>query len=187
MPDPVVSSEADLLILVDEQDRELGHLDKASCHDGAGILHRAFSVFIFNDRGELLLQQRAAGKRLWPGYWSNSCCSHPRAGEELAEATGRRLVEELGISCEPHYLYTFIYHAVFGDEGAEHEVCSVYLGRCGEEEPRVNANEIADWRWIRPDELDAELARRPEGFTPWLRLEWPQVRESHREVLGFLE
>ena len=81
--DPIVSSESDPLILVDENDEAQGVLDKAACHDGDGLLHRAFSVFIFNEHGEVLLQRRAEGKRLWPGYWSNSCCSHPRAGNPL--------------------------------------------------------------------------------------------------------
>ena len=87
----VVSSEAEELILVDEQDNETGYLSKAACHDGDGVLHRAFSVFLFNDRGELLLQQRSPSKRLWGGYWSNSCCSHPRRGESIQVATRRRL------------------------------------------------------------------------------------------------
>ncbi len=87
----VVSSEAEELILVDEHDNEIGHLSKAECHDGEGRLHRAFSVFLFNDSGELLLQRRSPAKRLWGGYWSNSCCSHPRLGESLHTATSRRL------------------------------------------------------------------------------------------------
>ncbi|MDH5246330.1 MAG: isopentenyl-diphosphate delta-isomerase, partial [Betaproteobacteria bacterium] len=87
----IVSSEREELILVDEDDNEVGHLSKADCHDGQGRLHRAFSVFLFNDAGELLLQQRGRSKRLWPGYWSNSCCSHPRRGESLEIATSRRL------------------------------------------------------------------------------------------------
>ena len=93
--DVVVSSESEALILVDENDREIGFSSKDSCHDGPGILHRAFSLFIFNTAGELLLQQRSAGKRLWPLYWSNSCCSHPRAGETMELAVNRRLQQEL--------------------------------------------------------------------------------------------
>ena len=91
----IVSSEREQLILVDRDDREVGFMSKADAHDGAGVLHRAFSLFLFNDRGELLLQQRAPGKRLWGGYWSNSCCSHPRRGESLELATMRRLRDEL--------------------------------------------------------------------------------------------
>ena len=94
----IVSDDAELLILVDSQDQALGHLDKAACHDGSGILHRAFSLFIFNSQGQLLLQQRAANKRLWGGYWSNSCCSHPRKAETMQQAVSRRCEQELGSS-----------------------------------------------------------------------------------------
>ena len=91
----IVSSESEQLILVDRDDNEIGYVSKADAHDGAGMLHRAFSLFLFNDAGELLLQQRAPEKRLWGGYWSNSCCSHPRRGESLDIATSRRLLDEL--------------------------------------------------------------------------------------------
>src|SRR6202035_5484072 len=93
------SADADTLILVDATDREVGYLSKVLCHEGQGILHRAFSLLIFNGSGELLLQQRAPSKRLWPLYWSNSCCSHPRRAETMEGAIRRRLKEELGISC----------------------------------------------------------------------------------------
>ena len=91
----VVSSDEESLSLVDSDDRELGFLDKSLCHAGAGVLHRACSLFVFNEGGELLIQQRAADKRLWPSYWSNSCCSHPRRGESMETATRRRLEQEL--------------------------------------------------------------------------------------------
>ncbi|MGH7129641.1 MAG: isopentenyl-diphosphate Delta-isomerase, partial [Planctomycetaceae bacterium] len=146
---------------MDEEDREIGSLDKAACHDGSGVLHRAFSLFIFNDRGELLLQQRSTTKRLWPGYWANSCCSHPRRGETMAEATQRRLLQELGLECPLEYLYKFQYHAEFGDLGAEHELCHVYVGSTAAP-VRPNANEIEGWRFIAPIELDRELATTPE-------------------------
>lgn len=103
----VVSCESELLILVDEQDREIGHGSKAACHDGEGVLHRAFSLFIFNEAGELLLQQRSAQKRLWPMFWSNSCCSHPRQGETMEQAVHRRLEQELGMTSALQYLYKF--------------------------------------------------------------------------------
>ena len=108
-----VSSDAEQLILVDSDDRVLGHDSKAACHDGAGVLHRAFSLFVFNGAGDLLLQQRSVGKRLWPGYWANSCCSHPRRGESMEQATQRRLQQELGMACDLRYLFKFEYHAHF--------------------------------------------------------------------------
>src|SRR6185437_2320775 len=105
------SQEAESLILVDEADREVGYMSKERCHDGRGILHRAFSLLIFNERSELLLQRRSAAKRLWPHYWSNSCCSHPRRAETMEAAIHRRLYEELGLACPLQFLFKFQYHA----------------------------------------------------------------------------
>lgn len=181
--DAVVSSETEPLILVDAEGREIGHASKADCHDGHGILHRAFSLFVFNERGELLLQQRSAGKRLWPGYWSNSCCSHPRKGEDMREATQRRLQQELGFRCALRYLYTFEYQADYGDLGAEHELCSVFLGRTAAP-VRVNRNEVSAWRHVSPAELDREIQEDPDRFTPWLRLEWQRLRHDFNKELA---
>lgn len=179
----VVSSDEEPLILVDESDLEIGHLNKGACHDGEGVLHRAFSLFIFNPEGELLLQQRSSEKRLWPLYWSNSCCSHPRRGESMDEATGRRLHQELGMTSETHHLFTFQYHAPYLEFGSENEVCWVFVGLC-DDEPLPNTNEIAAVRWIAPDDLDRELETRPEIFTPWFTMEWPRVRGLYRHTLG---
>lgn len=173
----VVSSDDEPLILVDESDREIGHLSKGACHDGDGVLHRAFSLFIFNSSGELLLQQRSAEKRLWPLFWSNTCCSHPRRGETMELATQRRLDEELGMAADVRHLFTFQYRAPYLDVGTENEMCWVFSGLC-DQEPRPNATEIAAIRWIAPDDLDRELEARPEVFTPWFKLEWPRVRKS---------
>jgi isopentenyl-diphosphate delta-isomerase len=186
LPDRVVSFEDEDLILVDEDDTVIGHLDKGACHDGDGVLHRAFSIFVFSDTGELLLQKRSPEKRLWPGFWSNSCCSHPRRGEEMATALNRRLHDELGMRSELHFLYTFSYHVPFGDAGSEREVCSVYAGR-STDEVRANAHEIAAWRWISAVDLDREMGARPGDFTPWFLQEWQEVRRSYRSVLGFSE
>lgn len=175
--DTVVSSEGEELILVDEQDRETGSLSKAECHNGAGILHRAFSVFIFNPAGELLLQQRAGNKRLWPLYWSNSCCSHPRKGESMAEATERRLRQELGIGARLEFVYKFSYQARYGAAGAEHELCWVYLGRSAEA-VMPNSNEIAAIRYVGTEQLTRELEREKANFTPWLRMEWLRLQEE---------
>jgi isopentenyl-diphosphate delta-isomerase len=174
-----VSSEDELLILVDEHDREIGHLDKAACHDGEGVLHRAFSLFVFNRNGELLLQQRSPGKRLWPLYWSNSCCSHPRRGETMEAAVRRRLLQELGMTADLRHLYTFSYHARFGETGSERELCWVWFG-LSDDAVSPNPHEIADCRWVTPEELDLEIAERPGDFTPWFVLEWPRVRDELR-------
>ncbi len=172
---PVVSFNSEQLILVDESDRAIGHASKADAHAGKGILHRAFSLFVFNSAGELLLQQRATSKPLWPGYWANSCCSHPRGGEDMPTATQRRLAEELGFSCPLEYVYKFQYHAEFGEAGSESELCWVYVGQ-SDAPVRVNANEIAAWRYVKPETLDREIAESPEHFTPWLQLEWQRLR-----------
>jgi isopentenyl-diphosphate delta-isomerase len=178
----IVSDERDQLILVDEHDRSLGSLDKGSCHDGDGILHRAFSLFIFDIEGRLLLQQRAEGKRLWPGFWSNSCCSHPRHGETMDDAVQRRLDQELGLRCTLSHLYKFRYQARYGTEGSEHELCSVYIGRSASD-PSVNCTEISAWRWVPPRELDAELEQTPGAFTPWFKLEWSRIRGEHMDAV----
>lgn len=179
----VVSFDDEPLILVDEQDREIGYLDKASAHLGQGVLHRAFSLFVFNPQGELLLQQRAPGKRLWPGYWSNTCCSHPRRGETLETAIHRRLHEELGLQCPLQFLFKFEYQAQFDAEGAEHELCWVYAGRSAAT-PTVNINEISALRHISPDALDAEMAQQPQSFTPWFKIEWERLRREHSQVFA---
>ena len=177
------TSDSDSLILVDEADREVGHLDKASCHDGQGVLHRAFSLLIFNDAGELLLQQRSAGKRLWPLYWSNSCCSHPRRAETMETAIHRRLYEELGLRCPLQFLFKFQYQAQFDAAGAEQELCSVFVGRTSDP-VRVDPGEIVAWRWISPDALQAELAgNQADRFTPWFIMEWERILRDHRDVL----
>ncbi|MDZ7769834.1 MAG: isopentenyl-diphosphate Delta-isomerase [Woeseiaceae bacterium] len=178
----IVSSESEELILVDKDDRETGTLSKALCHDGDGILHRAFSVFLFDRHGALLLQQRSGDKRLWPLYWSNSCCSHPRKGESMNEATGRRLLQELNIRAELEYVYKFSYQARYKDLGSEHELCSVYLGR-SDDDVRANESEIQAIRYLEPAELERELAERPEHFTPWFRMEWQELCDKYADQL----
>jgi len=173
----VVSSVDEQLILVDEHDRELGFKSKGECHAGHGVLHRAFSIFVFNSDNELLLQQRSPTKLLWPNYWSNTCCSHPRRGESMDTAVGRRLVQELGFACPLEFLYKFKYQADFGAVGAEHEYCWVYYGRY-DGAVDVNVNEIANWRFIGVDALERELAATPDRFTPWVKMEWVHIRAN---------
>jgi len=176
-----VSFDDEPLILVDSQDRVLGHMDKAEAHKGAGTLHRAFSIFVFRSDGRLLLQQRAPGKRLWGGYWSNTCCSHPRRGESLETATHRRLEEELGLDCPLRFLFRFEYQAQFDDDGAEHELCAVYAG-VSDAEPAYNPSEIAAVQYISPEALDRRMQEAPESLTPWFRMEWARMRREHAEL-----
>lgn len=183
--DAVVSFDSESLILVDDQDQEVGHQDKLSCHAGSGILHRAFSLFIFNDAGELLLQQRSTHKQLWPLYWSNSCCSHPRRGETMAAAITRRSRQELGITTQFQYLYKFKYQVPYQDIGAEHELCWVFVGHSADS-VQVNENEIASWRFISAADLDEEMRQTPDHFTPWFKLEWQRLIRDYRSALTAL-
>lgn len=174
----IVSDADEPLIVVDDQDREIGFKGKTECHTGRGVRHRAFSIFVFNGADELLLQQRSASKMLWPGFWSNTCCSHPRRGEAMADAVVRRLAQELGFTCPLEYLYKFEYHAQFGAVGAEHEWCSVYVGRHdGPVDP--NVHEIGAWRFVGVQALDREIAAAPDTFAPWFKMEWAHLKANH--------
>ncbi len=178
----IVSFDDEPLILVDSDDNVLGYETKERAHDGKGMLHRAFSIFIFNSAGEVLMQQRHGDKRLWPLIWSNSCCSHPRKGESGDEAAARRLYEELGLKTPLTYLYKFEYTAHYGDLGTEHELCSVYIGAT-DDAPNVNATEVADWYYIAPEKLNARLKAQPEKFSPWFKMEWQQLQEKYRPFI----
>jgi isopentenyl-diphosphate Delta-isomerase len=174
---PKVSFDDEPLVLVNDADDDVGFATKQRCHDGEGLLHRAFSVFLFSPEGEVLLQQRSGQKRLWPGAWSNACCSHPRRGETLGEAVHRRLREELALEVPVRFLFKFRYHARYEAAGAEDEICHVYAGPLVGR-PAVNPNEVAATTLMAADALDRDLANRPERYTPWLKLEWARVRET---------
>ncbi len=178
-----VSPESELLILVDTDDQETGTLSKVACHDGDGILHRAFSVFLFNGQGDLLLQQRGADKRLWPMFWTNTCCSHPRQGESMQMATERRLQQELNTGAALEFIYKFEYQARFGDVGSENELCWVYLGRL-EREATANDTEIAALRYAGAKILQAEIESNPDHFTPWFKMEWQRLNEEFPDRLA---
>jgi isopentenyl-diphosphate delta-isomerase len=180
MPDknhPQVSFSDEPLILVNEKDEVLGYKDKVSCHLGDGILHRAFSIFIFNGKGQVLMQKRSAEKPLWPLFWSNSCCSHPRKGESYQIATQRRLKEELGFTTDLKFLFKFQYQARFGQVGSENELCAVYVGRY-DGPVQVNSREIAEWEWMEVEALEKEMQEHPERFTPWFKMEWERMRRE---------
>lgn len=171
-------SSEDLLIRVDAADREIGTVPKTAGHLGAGVLHRAFSVFLFDAAGAVLIQKRAPGKMLWPGYWSNACCSHPRPGEAVEAAARRRVREELSVECRLRFLYKFIYQAPFGEVGSEHELCYVYAGY-----PvgslTTDPAEIADHRWLQPDDLTTAITANPDHFSPWMKLEWQRITTDY--------
>lgn len=179
--DRIVSFDDEPLILVDAQDREVGVADKASCHVGDGKLHRALSVFLFDEENRLLLQQRSVSKRLWPGVWANSCCSHPRRGESTPAAAVRRVREELGLEAELQALFSFEYHAHYGS-GSEHELCHVFIGRLVGV-PQPNAHEIAALKLMTPQALDEALRVDSGLYAPWLHLEWARLRGEYWQAV----
>ena len=169
---------SDLLILVDSDDQEIGLMDKTLCHEDQGKLHRAFSIFLFNRSGEVLIQQRATSKPLWGDFWSNTCCSHPRAGESIDSAASRRIEEELGIQAELSFIYKFEYQARFNEQLSENELCSVYFGHF-DGAPTPNPNEVQSWKWISRESLTKELRDNADLYTPWLKLEWSTLNEDY--------
>ena len=155
------------VILVDEEGREIGSAEKLEAHRNGGRLHLAFSIVLFNRNGETLLQRRSRRKYHFGGLWTNSCCGHPRPGEVLAEAAGRRLREELGVSTELRAVFCFAYRATDPGSGlSEHEVDHVFVGQL-EDEPRPDPEEIDDLRWIERAELERDVEAHPERYTPW--------------------
>lgn len=156
------------VILVDEQDNEIGSMEKMEAHEKA-VLHRAFSIFIFNDEGQMMLQQRALSKYHSPGLWTNTCCSHPRPGESLEEATQRRIVEEMGFQCEMKELFNFIYKAPFEDGLTEHELDHVFKGVYNDD-PKINPEEVASWQWVEVDELLEDVKENPDDYTVWFKI-----------------
>jgi len=171
----------DDLILVDEEDCEVGCCEKVACHLGRGKLHRAFSIWILNSCGEVLIARRAGCKMLWGGFWSNSCCSHPRVGESLEGACVRRTVEELGISCALDFVYKFMYSARFGDVGSEREVCSVFVGVC-DDLPMLDVDEVSEFRFVSLESLVEEVRVFQGRFTPWFLVELVELLK--RRALG---
>jgi len=156
------------VVLVSEKDEILGVMDKMQAHEN-GILHRAFSVFLFNDKGEMLLQKRAAGKYHSPNQWTNAVCSHPRLEETYLEAAERRLKEELGIETPLSYRFNFLYKADVGQNLWEHELDHVFTGNY-EGEFKLNEEEVSEVRYISIDELDREMSVNPENFTEWFKI-----------------
>lgn len=170
------------VILVDAAGREVGHAEKLSVHR-SGALHRAFSVFLFDGRGRMLLQRRATGKYHTGGLLSNACCSHPRPGEPTAEAAHRRLREEMGIACPLEEVFTLVYRADLAGGLCEHEYDHVFVGRF-DGRPVPDPAEVSEWRWATVAAVAREMADEPEGFTPWFRLAFARVVEAWERSAG---
>ncbi len=156
------------VILVDERDRPIGSMPKLEAHQKA-LLHRAFSVFVLNNKGELMLQQRAHHKYHSPSLWTNTCCSHQREGESNITAGIRRLQEEMGFTTPLSDVLSFIYKAPFDNGLTEHEFDHVLLGYY-EESPVINPKEVADWRWMSLEEVETGIQNNPEKYTIWFKI-----------------
>jgi len=156
------------VILVNEKDEKIGLMGKQEAHEKA-LLHRAFSVFIFNDKEELMLQQRALHKYHSPGLWTNTCCSHQRDGESSLEAGKRRLHEEMGFSAPLEETTSFIYKAPFDNGLTEHEFDHILVGKFNDA-PKINPEEVASWKWISTEDLKKEIQQKPEIYTEWFKI-----------------
>ena len=156
------------VILVNEKDDQLGLMGKMEAHQKA-VLHRAFSVFVFNKKGELLLQQRALDKYHSPGLWTNTCYSHQRDGESNIEAGKRRLEEEMGFSCDLEELFWFVYKASFDNGLTEHELDHVMIGHY-DQDPEINKEEVASHKWMLLEDVKKDIDMRPELYTEWFKI-----------------
>ncbi len=156
---------------MDTGGNSLGEMDILEAHRTPGILHRAFSVYVFrNNRTELLIQRRSEKKMLWPGSWANTCCSHPYANEEAVTAGQRRLQEELGCVCDLRPEGSFIYQALDpSGKGAEHEYLTILTGDA-DLSPAANPDEVADWKWMRVADLQKDFVTNPDQYAPWFPL-----------------
>jgi len=166
----------ELVILVNELDEKIGLMPKMEAHE-KGLLHRAFSVFIFNSSGELMLQQRALHKYHSPGLWTNTCCSHQRDGETNVEAGKRRLKEEMGFTAELTDSQSFIYKAPFDNGLTEHEFDHILTGFFNEQ-PNINPDEVADWKWMPLKEIKRDMVVNPDIYTVWFKIIFDKFYEA---------
>ncbi len=155
------------VILVDELDNEIGIMPKLEAHQ-KNQLHRAFSVFIWNSKNEMLLQKRASGKYHSPNLWTNACCSHPRQNESTIDAAHRRLQEEIGITTKLTHSFQFIYQVAFDNDLFEHELDHVLIGK-NDANPILNIDEVSEFRWVRMEDLQQEIEQAPSTFTYWFK------------------
>jgi isopentenyl-diphosphate Delta-isomerase len=171
-----VEPRGEQIVLVDGRDRRVGVAPKMEAHVH-GWRHRALSVFVINDRYEVLLQKRSPAKYHSGNLWSNTCCSHPRPGEPVARAAHRRLHEEMGFDCQLHRIGAMQYSLDVGSGLFEREYLHLFVGQWnGQPEPA--ADEVSEWRWCAPSDLDASIAAHASRFTAWLPLTWPRVRHA---------
>ena len=159
------------VILVDKDDNSVGTMDKMKAHE-MGVLHRAFSIFLFNDKGELLLQKRQESKYHSAGLWTNTCCSHPKPGEKLIDGAKSRLMEEMGISTEIEFAFSFVYKAEFDNGLTENEFDHVFIGSYSDK-PAINEEEVSDWRYASLEKIKEEINQFPRIYTEWFKIALP--------------
>ena len=164
------------VVLVDELDNKVGLMEKMEAHINP-TLHRAFSIFIFNSKNEMLLQQRALSKYHTPGLWTNTCCSHPRDGESLHDATNRRLQEEMGMQCELKEAFSFIYKADVMQGLVEHEFDHVFIGT-SDDLPIINKDEVESFRYDTIENIKADIERNPQNYTAWFKIAFDKLIET---------
>ena len=169
------------VILVDKNDKEFGSMEKQEAHV-KGLLHRAFSVFIFNDKNELLLQRRAVKKYHSGGLWTNTCCSHPRQNETTLDAAKRRLVEEMGMRCVLKKQFDFIYKAKLDNNLYEHEFDHVFFG-FSSDSPQINTEEVEEYTYKTLEDIGDEIKTNPEKYTEWFKICFKEVIKSHRNII----
>ena len=165
------------VILVDPQDREIGTMEKMEAHK-KGVLHRAFSILLFNSKGEMLLQKRAGSKYHSPGLWTNTCCSHPKPGESMRDATARKLMQEMGIASNTAFRFKFTYRTELEEGLVEHEIDHVFTGTF-DGMPIINKQEVDDWKFTPVGELRQDISANPDRYTFWFRkiLDHPDLRD----------
>lgn len=163
----------EMIILVDDFDNEIGAVEKLEAHV-KGMLHRAFSIFIFNSKGELMLQKRACHKYHSGGLWTNTCCSHPNMGETMEEAIHKRLIYEMGFDCKLQKLKSFLYRAQLDNNLEEHELDHIFFG-IYDGEPSINKDEVEQWKWIDLEKLRKEMEDKPENYTYWFKFAMNQI------------
>lgn len=172
--------EEERVILVNSQDEEIGTMPKMEAHEKA-VLHRAFSVFIMNEKGETMLQQRAADKYHSPLLWTNACCSHQRVGETNIEAGKRRLIEEMGFETNLKELFSFVYKAPFDNGLTEHEFDHVMVGNYNDN-PSINEEEVAAWKWMKLADVKDDILNSPERYTAWFKIIFDKFHDHIKQV-----
>jgi len=166
------------IVKVNKKDEFLSLEDREKCHKGQGILHRAFSILVFNNKKQVLLSQRSKFKKLWPRFWDNTCSSHPLKGQSYIQAGKKRLKEEFGFACPLKLVDKYQYQAKYKNVGSENEVCALLIGTCSPKKIKPNKREIADWRWSDLKKLKKEIKKNPRKYTPWLKIDLKKLKNK---------